>query len=289
MKQMSKVCYINFYFYLRNLFFILLFSNNLFISSNTLATINKIEDINVNIDISNIKEDKIKIICFGDSTTQGYYDHSITPSSKLHPYTIKLNYLFKENNLPYIALTYGHAGKLTYEQPSLFESDIKKEKFNIAIIWSGSIDVISGSLSAEDIADNIIKVHNYALKNGMITLALSIVQCELFSINKEKNDMREKINKILYDYSNKVNKDKNNNKDKVIFVDMDRFYKWSTESYKDRDLISDGGIHYTKFGYDKLGEFIFNNICKKLLKLRGNFHLTIKPKNKHITLYHNEG
>jgi len=125
-------------------------------------------------------------------------------------------------------------------------------------------------------------MHKIAHQNKVFSVMISIAQCKEFTLMDDKENKRIRINNLLKDYSK-------NKSSFVLYIDSDNFFKWNDASNKDRDTISDGGIHYTPLGYDKFGDFIYKEIVKFIVNKKTkyeNTHLTFGINNEinHITI-----
>jgi len=219
---------------------------------------------------------KIRILSFGDSITCG---NTIFDTNQ-YPYTDTLNKIFIENNLNAEVVNNCHSGAVTDIIFPLVEDYLKKDRnFQIVIIYIGNndIDQIKNcpKKPINEITYNVFKVYDLIKSKHIKLVIILIPQNKKNAENPLEDEIRIKYNNSLIEYYNS-NKGFGN----VYLCDLRKFFDWKSASYKDREMISDGGFHFSQLGYELLGKFIYKETLKKIID---NIN-TDKNKIIHITL-----
>ena len=101
----------------------------------------------------------------------------------------------------------GISGQTTPQMLERFEKDVIKENANTVIILAGINDIAqnTGSISIEEIANNIIKMSELALNNNINVFICSVLPAKKFMWNKSINPTYKVIslNKLLKEYCKK--------------------------------------------------------------------------------------
>lgn len=193
------------------------------------------------------------IMGFGDSLTWGYYFRGY----KKHPYSIQLNKLLKQDNLPFTSTNYGVNGETTDKMSSritgLFEQEESK-RYKIVIIFAGTNDI--GSEEPNKILENIKKISEVALNNNIPAIILTLPEnkCDIEIDTYTTN--REAINKLIREYCE--------NTPNIYLCGLDEELSYLKMKKEDRDLYWDDYLHYTPEGYDILAKIIYK-VLKPIL------------------------
>eukprot|EP01080_Neovahlkampfia_damariscottae_P000284 gene284-6699_t len=197
-----------------------------------------------------IEESTPKILALGDSLTHGYYFRGY----KQHSYCIKLNELIKKNSLDYEAIEYGESGEVTEGMYKRCQKILKlnqKNQFQVAIILGGTND-LAYKLSAEQIFENLKKIHELCFSQGvMMTICVTIPENVVDFDYEEYNERKRKTNDLLREYVKQ-------NQQKMVLCDLYSKIPYSSTTEEERKELWDDNLHFTPKGYDKMGEEIFN-------------------------------
>ena len=212
------------------------------------------------IESENKKEYEIqkKILCVGDSITEGYYNGG----TAFHPYTKKLSELLnaERNDVTYIVYNEGKSGEfvnpdMIKRMPILMD---KYKPLNLVIIIGGTNDCTKKECNVQDLFDDIKTLHEIAHKNGVKTVAVTIPDSNapMLPGRREKEDVWEGVNDNIRDFAR--------GNEKVILCDLAEELPYRTMDDDERKLFWDDNLHYTPMGYDKMAEIIYDII-------QGNF------------------
>jgi lysophospholipase L1-like esterase len=196
----------------------------------------------------------IKILCFGDSLTKGYYSngHKYCPYSKI--LEVYLKEYYKYNNFQIIEE--GKDGECVVdEMENRLENILNENNFDYVILLGGLND-----LGSDEKVDNIGKAFKniYNLLNNNIYIKMFFhITVPFNAFDKflnEKNNKNYLNNYILTKlYSNKRY---------VIDISLYFNYLYLDEYYK--KLYWDDGLHFTPDGYELLAKCIFTNFIKNI-------------------------
>jgi lysophospholipase L1-like esterase len=194
------------------------------------------------------------ILAFGDSLTKGYYNHGM----KYHPYSLRINKLFEENKLDFKIIDSGVNGEGTKKMleriKTFFQGEYLPHKFSHVIIYAGANDL--GSMSYENIAENIISLNKYVIENGVSSILVTLPQNQCDIMYDFYGEKRVKVNEYLRKVAVDI--------DKLTICDLDKYISFKSMDKTDREKYWDDHIHYSPLGYDLIGEYIFNTIKKNL-------------------------
>ena len=231
------------------------------------------------------KEQAVKILCFGDSLTEGY-----SPGYDFSPYSKALFEIInkKHEGLPCTITTAGESGELAmemqerlklvlyyyggfYHQDKNKNNNINnnnneinnketiKHNFDFVIILGGTNDIGHGK-STDDISKALINLHEIVLKGNKNarTIAVTIPECkaQFEASDKKRNEINDRIQKFV-----------NENKDKILFCDMFKEMPYHSLSKEDIKLLWNDGLHPTPKGYEKMANVIYNVIKDDLIKI----------------------
>ena len=238
-------------------------------------------------------EPELKILCFGDSLTEGYtngYDFS--------PYSTTLEKLIsKDKNIHGISkctiYTAGVSGERAADMyPRLVkvlnEYSLKKDTpeknkekkenkenkentenkesssnhmFDFVIILGGTNDIGSNSrITSKDVINTLIKLHEYCLRTGdenCRTIAVTIPECgaKIGWLDKTRNE----VNQGLKDFVEK-------SKENVLLCDFFNQMPYHSMDKKNRNVLwSNDGLHFTPKGYEKMASIIYG-VLKPAMK-----------------------
>ena len=211
------------------------------------------EDIN-----ETAKDVEKRILCVGDSITEGYYNGG----TAFHPYTKRLSALLnaEQNHITYIVYNEGKSGEcidpdMIKRMPLLME---KYKPLNLVIILGGTNDLTKKHCNEQNLFDNIKTLHEMVHKLGIKTVAVTIPDSNapMLPGRSEKESVWETVNDKVRDYAK--------GKDNVILCDLAEELPYRTMNDDEKKLFWDDDLHFTPMGYDKMAEVIYDVI-------QGNF------------------
>ena len=117
-----------------------------------------------------------RILCFGDSLTEGY---TFQESGEFHPYSTALRKLLNEHCQDTVVVdTAGVSGEMVVPSMTHRLDKLLKEAsapYDWLIILGGTNDVGMG-VKGEDLLPHLLGLHNRAKETGARTLALALPQ-----------------------------------------------------------------------------------------------------------------
>ena len=200
-----------------------------------------------------------RILCFGDSLTEGWYDSGF----KYHPYTIHLSELVdreagSDASRRTELVNRGISGEVVNpEMLNRLPTILRDEKpFDFAIILGGTNDLASLRAAKDyDLSKSIKSLHQLAHKKGLKTCAVTIPQTgfDLLPYAVEYVEYREQVNSDIREFVSE-------NSTMVCLCDLS--LKHPMYGLNDKKLVEfwDDELHLTPKGYDKMAEIIFEDI-----------------------------
>lgn len=200
------------------------------------------------------KEVEKRILCVGDSITEGYYKGG----NAFHPYTKKLTELLnaEKNNVTYNIYNEGISGECVYPEmvtrmPQLLQ---KYKPLDLVIIIGGTNDLMHKNCTKGHLFEKIKEMHDLAHQAGVKTVAVTIPDSNAPQLpgRSEQEDTWEAVNDKLREYAQ--------GKDNVIFCDLAEELPYRTLTDDERKKYWDDLLHYTPLGYDHMAEVIYDVI-----------------------------
>ncbi|CAJ0546026.1 Ff.00g094990.m01.CDS01 [Fusarium sp. VM40] len=185
----------------------------------------------------------LRILCFGDSLTSGYFCHGLDS----HPYARKLedrlrgtfpevNFEIDVNGVPGDVASFNRF----YTR---MDTAWKKKSYDWTIILGGTNDIAYG-IPAEDIFNALREVYDFVLSRERKVLALTVPERE--SKHKGSTASRNDLNKCI-----------SKNKDTGYYAfDLHSKIPFHSLSEEDRGRYWDDGLHLRDEGYDWMGNHI---------------------------------
>ena len=209
-----------------------------------------------------------RILCFGDSLTEGYTfqkGSTFQESGYFHPYSTELHKLLAEHCQETVVVhSAGVSGEVVVPSMSERMDKLLKEAsqpYDWVIILGGTNDFAMGC-RPEDLLPHLLALHDRAKETGSRTLALAIPQHinELNPGNEKFRSEKAMVNDGLKVYSEQTDS-------KTYFVDLWNDLPFGTLSDEERVLYWVDDVHMTEQGYDKMAHVIFvclkQHICNK--------------------------
>lgn len=222
------------------------------------------------------KTRRIEILALGDSLTQGLYNWPV--STMFHPYTIKVQELFDMNHGEHFieVLNGGESGDKVRKIKTRLHNYLVNGTLNFVIILAGTNDYIkvikdtrAPGASLPNIPETSMRIfhsimllheacHLRNISTGVITIPeIKFERSDRLNLFKP---IRQAINTLLKDYVERK-------KTKTILIDLANHLEKLTSLAQEDARIWDDGIHMTPYGYDKMGEFIFDSIASYVTTL----------------------
>ncbi|KAM0251240.1 hypothetical protein ACHAP5_001837 [Fusarium lateritium] len=185
----------------------------------------------------------LRILCFGDSLTSGYFSHGLDS----RPYARKLedrlrgtfpevNFEIDVNGVPGDVASFNRFY-------SRMDAVWKNKSYDWTIVLGGTNDIAYG-IPAEDIFDALKKVYDFVLSRERKVLALTVPECE--SKDKSCTASRNDLNKCILKH-----------KDTGYYAfDLHSKIPYHSLSEEARDRYWDDGLHLRDEGYDWMGNHI---------------------------------
>jgi lysophospholipase L1-like esterase len=205
----------------------------------------------------------LRFLAFGDSLTAGFCDHGL----RNHPYSINLYNLFSSSNIPIVIDEKGVSGERVV--PSMvrrLENLLSKSNdspYDWIIILGGTND-LGYRVSAEKIFNEGLKLmYDMTLQHGnrkSKLAAMTVIQNGVYSPENVHDQQRQKLNNMIRNYVQNY-EDQN----RICLVDLDLNIQYhSMENIQEKKVIWDDMVHLKPYGYDRMAEFIFQQIYKKI-------------------------
>ncbi|KAI5466340.1 SGNH hydrolase-type esterase domain-containing protein [Mariannaea sp. PMI_226] len=194
----------------------------------------------------------IRILCFGDSLTSGYFSWGLGS----HPYSLKLEDKLTGAfpDVDFEIVTDGLPGDVaTFERfynraKAQFQGD---KKFDWTIVLGGTND-LAYNISPPKIYESLQKVWNLAiLKKGKV-LALTVPECHAKAERLTRR--RDELNLSIMTHQ----------QPNYYFFDLESHIPFHSLSEADREKYWDDGLHLAEDGYDWMGEHIANGLIRIL-------------------------
>ncbi|KAL0485005.1 TesA [Acrasis kona] len=148
----------------------------------------------------------------------------------------------------------GKNGETSQEMTSRLPLELRKNKFEVAIILGGTNDI--AHFTAIDIFSNIKRLHEIALENVNHSLAVSIpCSCNEETKSAGLRKTKQDVNNMLKEYAS--------GNERIQFVDL--FNDLHVKNFKGKEYdIWDDQIHLTSAGYNRMAEMIWPKLVAVL-------------------------
>jgi lysophospholipase L1-like esterase len=205
----------------------------------------------------------VKILTFGASLTEGYYNSG----RQFHPYSNKLetliNTFYIDRKLSKEALIhqFGRSGETTTQMiPRLrgILNDAKSSPYKFVCILAGTND-LGQSDTGDEIFGRLTQLYDMVLNHGdKQTILVAITIPQSFYTDTRYVARRGVVNQRIKDFCLRCNTGSRN---RAILVDFETLLPYQTPG----SVLWDDPLHMTPAGYDKLGQLIFEHIRSSLL------------------------
>lgn len=203
-----------------------------------------------------LQASEIRVLATGDSLTAGYHHWGLS----YHPYTEKLKELINNPNV--LIDNTGIPGETTEQiQARLIDSLKNNSPYDYVILLAGTND-LGLRKSTQEIQNNLFSMYESILQSGSHLIAITIPQSGCSETNYVNS--RNTINQAIKVFAKK-------NKKNVTYVDLE-----SLIPYEKGGDFWDDNLHFSRLGYDKMGELIYEAINQKIVKNKIKTHSKIK-------------
>jgi lysophospholipase L1-like esterase len=196
------------------------------------------------------------ILAFGDSLTKGYYNRGKDGGVKYHPYSIMMNNLFEQNNLPFRVLDSGVNGQKSIEMISRLKEELETSnyRFKLIIIFAGTNDLgyFDNGNEIEKIAENIIGLYKIAAQNAIPCLIANLPENEFDIIEPKFTEKKQKLNQLIKSFSESYRD--------IYICDLEKEMPFLSRTKEERNIYWDDELHFTPAGYDELGRIFYENM-----------------------------
>jgi lysophospholipase L1-like esterase len=197
----------------------------------------------------------LRILAFGASLTEGHY----SGGSLFHPYTIRLSQLLRSSFNTVDIDNAGVSGEAVLSSTMLPRLQqllsSTTNKYDWVLILAGTNDTIRDQQKASRIFETYKLLINECHKHGARVLCMTLPETA-FPTDTPFDRERQEFNRLLREELIPKNNDKNN----IIVLDIDRLLPLHSLSSNERKQIWDDEVHLTPKGYDRLGQLIYETL-----------------------------
>ncbi|KAI9302490.1 SGNH hydrolase-type esterase domain-containing protein [Cunninghamella echinulata] len=196
----------------------------------------------------------IKILCFGDSITKGYYGNGYCPYSKiveqwLNESTDQVHFQLVEK---------GQDGECVVEMEERFKRALLCEKFDYVILLGGLND-LGCDTPITDIMDSFKVMYNLMDDNANETNVKKFFHITIpfnaFDTFSQEYQNKIKLNNMILEFKHV----------KRIIIDINHeSFNYLCLDECDRKLYWDDHLHYTPKGYEMLAKIIFEKLIENI-------------------------
>jgi len=191
-----------------------------------------------------------RILCFGDSLTEGYSK----TGREYHPYTLKLAEQLKIGGINAQVDNHGISWEKTDSMVPRFTRTIRSSKYNSVVILGGTHDL--GDRTPQKTFENLKQMHDLAIEKNINCFAVTIPEIATESLARYLFVARNEINTRLRDYCVLKN---------VPLIDLAKLMPFQSLTEAQRKQIWDDNLHFTASGYDQVGEIVYKCIVNHLV------------------------
>ncbi|KAK0108547.1 hypothetical protein ONS95_003347 [Cadophora gregata] len=197
----------------------------------------------------------LRILCFGDSLTEGYSMYGMHWS----PYSKTLQTALEEqlgSEWKVEIETDGVSGQLVTtgfrrRMEGLYRADRTRESPFDWVIFLGGTNDLAYSILPTKIYDEIEAITALPLETGAQVLTLTVPECGVKSAKLDGR--RGELNRLI----------KEDGRENVYALDLHALIPYHSMPEAERDEIWDDGLHFTPTGYERVGLLV----AKRLLEL----------------------
>ena len=192
---------------------------------------------------------RLRILAFGASLTEGYHSDGCL----FHPYTDRLAQLFRSASKHVEIENAGVSGEAVLSPTMLprlkqLLSSSAHQPFDWILLLAGTNDTIRDQEKASRVFDGYKLLIDECHRNRARVLAMTLPETEYPTASPMDRQRRE-FNRLI--------KEQLTPRKDVVVLDVDYHLPQHSLSDDQREQIWDDGIHLTPYGYDRLGELIY--------------------------------
>ena len=207
---------------------------------------------------------KKKVLCFGDSLTEGYIDEG----RRFHPYSKKLTQLLERKTSNVEVITAGFSGEPVWkEMHSRLPKLVTNHKpIDMLILQGGSNDILQFAelKTSLDLFTEFKKLLQLARDDNVQHIcALTILEGYF---DQEPDAAMDQIesNNIRNDFNEQLKCFARGNEDWLSVCDIAKLMPLYQLSDNDRNISWDDHLHPSPLGYERRGEIIYEHIIEFL-------------------------
>ena len=205
----------------------------------------------------------IKILCFGDSLTEGWIDDGRC----FHPYTESLERLLSKENRNISVINSGISGEtITVDMMKRLPSVLDKHpECDVLIIQGGTNDILQFLTlnSSNSLYQNLAKLINICVQRK-ISKVLILTTMEGYFVESDGATMNQTAsNSLRLDFNQEIRKNieqRSTISTQICICDMEVEFPMFNLSEKCVKIMWDDSLHPTAHGYDRMGEIIFQRL-----------------------------
>ncbi|TVY48986.1 hypothetical protein LOCC1_G000783 [Lachnellula occidentalis] len=198
----------------------------------------------------------LKILCFGDSLTEGYTHHGLSYAPYCTTMEKVLDAALPAEEWVVSVDEQGVSGELVLHMEGrmgeIYASNrTSEEPYDLVIFLGGTNDLGYGR-SADDIFADIKKVLRIPLDHGARVVVMTVPEC---AVKSEKLDAkRDALNGSIRGFVEE--------KEGVFLFDLKEKIPYHSMSEEERKEIWDDGLHFTAKGYARMGRGVGERVVE---------------------------
>jgi lysophospholipase L1-like esterase len=201
----------------------------------------------------------LRILAFGASLTEGYYAGGL----QFHPYTIRLGQLLRSLFLTVDINNAGVSGEAVLSQTMLprlkqllsSSSSAGNNHYDWVLILAGTNDIIRDQEKPSRVFEGYKLLIDECHKHQARVLCMTLPETG-YPKGSSDDLQRQEFNRLI----RQELISKTNEKDNIVILDVDQFLPYHSLSSNERKQIWDDEVHLKPYGYDRLGQLIYDTL-----------------------------
>jgi lysophospholipase L1-like esterase len=196
---------------------------------------------------------RIRILAFGASLTEGYYSYGL----QFHPYTIRLGQCLRSIFSTVDINNAGVSGEAVLSETMLprlknLLSSAENNRYNLVLILAGTNDILRDQQEASRVFKGYHLLIDECIKHGAQVLSMTLPETGYGQGPDELQ--RQEFNRLI--------REELASKNNIGVLDVDKLLPYHSLSPNERKQIWDDEVHLKPFGYDQLGQLIYEKLQK---------------------------